>query len=762
MMNGRNVSGAYGRSTGVLIQTADADFRARSVRACLAVTAVMVVWLLLPTICSATLPDGRVYEEVSPANKNGNVVEPGWFGLAAESGNAVAFVGTGAMGTAYFSGIGDFVARRSPVGWTTSSATPRPLGAFSLLTESPLTLVLSSDFSRALFGAGASYVSSEPLADSQSVNLFLSENPAVEPIWLGQPTAEPPGFFPTPAVGQSTEVHDYLIAGGSPSLGTVYFTYSGTLIPQDASRTPNVGDGQAHRNTDAWGFYEWSQGVLKEGGILPNGTLSPFGAVPAAIAGGTNFSRRFSADPFVQAQALDNEVSTDGTRVFFMSPDPAASTATDSVECAKEGPCTDATPELYVRKTAPDGSKSTTLVSQSQLPGHEGEAAPNGLVKVPNAPRNRLDEGEPEGETYVYASPDGSQAFFASADQLTSAAPNDGTVKEYDFNVDTGELTYLPGVVGPIVVSSRGGSNFIFENTATNPDALDLWTSGAGGGQVTPITPLPAGPADIDGARATANGSVFVFRTDSSLPGGFNNGGGFMQVYRYESGTAPNLDCVSCPPIGITPSGDAQVSYDNAGTGNPPPRNGQNNNPMSTLDTRVISTDGSRVFFDTPDPLVTQDSNGTRDVYEWEKGKVFLISSGKGTEESYVLDSSASGDDVFFTTTLGLVPGDRDTGYDVYDARVPRTGDNPPSPAAPCQGDACQGSPSVSSLLGVPSSATFNGAGNITPSEVPVTGSGKKKPIKKLQPHHKKPKKKVKRHKATARRGHSTGQRRGR
>lgn len=699
---------------------------------------VCVAW---PALAGATLPDGRVYEEASPADKNGNVVKPGYFGLASEDGNAVVFVGTGGMGTAYFSGVADFVAKRSPAGWMTNSATPRPLGSFSLLTESPHTLVPSHDFSRFAFGAFASYVSSEPLEAKGSVNIFLSEDPAVEPAWLGQPAAEPPGFSPTPAPGGNSGDHDYLIVGGTPSLGTVYFTYSGTLIPQDASRTPNVGDGQADSETDPWGFYEWSGGVLSEAGALPDGTLSPFGAVPAAIAGTNNFHRKFGS-PQDQGQTLENEVSNDGTRAFFMSPDPVASTVTDRGGCETEGPCTNATPELYVRKMAPDGSKSTVLVSQSQLPGHEGEAAPHGPAKVPSATLNRSAEGDPVGESYVYASPDGLRAFFASTDFLTKQAEEEGIAgpKEYEFEVETGSLTYLPGVTGPVVVSSYDGSSFIFENTAGAE--LDLWRDTSDGGEVTKITPLPAGPRDIDGARASANGSVFVFRTDSPLSG-FNNGAGAtMQVYRYETATQ-HLDCVSCPPTGVTPSGDAQVSSDDAGTGafvNGGGENGGSNDPMSTLDARVISSDGSRVFFDTPDPLVLQDANGQRDVYEWENGQVFLISSGKSPEESRVVDSSATGSDVFFTTSLGLVQGDRDTGYDMYDARIPHPGDNPPPSAVPCQGDVCQGPPSVPSLLGSPASATFDGAGNVAaPESKPAV---KRKTVKKKPKHHKKQKRK--------------------
>ena len=90
------------------------------------------------------------------------------------------------------------------------------------------------------------------------------------------------------------------------------------------------------------------------------------------------------------------------------------------------------------------------------------------------------------------------------------------------------------------------------------------------------------------------------------------------------------------------------------------------------VDERGISADGDRIFFDTPTPLVPQDTNTElagdrrhrkqfepqgRDVYEWENGVVYLISGGKSPRDSYLLDNSENGDDVFFATTEGLVAG---------------------------------------------------------------------------------------------------------
>ena len=64
-----------------------------------------------------------------------------------------------------------------------------------------------------------------------------------------------------------------------------------------------------------------------------------------------------------------------------------------------------------------------------------------------------------QSEGYLYASPDGSRAFFESTDALTGAARQAeehglpaGDAKQYMFDTETGALTYLPGVAdAPLV-----------------------------------------------------------------------------------------------------------------------------------------------------------------------------------------------------------------------------------------------------------------------------------------------------------------------
>ncbi len=346
-----------------------------------------------------------------------------------------------------------------------------------------------------------------------------------------------------------------------------------------------------------------------------------------------------------------------------------------------------------------------------------------------------------QSASYVYATPDGKQAFFFSVDRLTGAAPSNEEPKMYDFDTETGTLTYLPGVDGSIAAVAPNGTDFIFEDKTESPQELKLWAGGPDGGSVRTIAQLPF-PAtatkteqihNIDNARASEDGSVFVFGTNAQIPASFNDGGGFWQMYRY-SVNGGELSCVSCPPHGQAPSGNAEASYADS------PESGFSA-AHSTINTRVMSSSGDRVFFDTPNALVPQATNGKRDVYEWENGTVYLISAGTSSENSYIMDSSANGNDVFFSTAAGLVPQDTDGAYDVYDARVPHPGDTPPSSAVPCEGSVCQGPASMPELLGAPASATFSGAGNLTPTATKQAGHSSTKHRKRKRHNRKRAKK---------------------
>src|SRR5262249_1889092 len=153
-----------------------------------------------------------------------------------------------------------------------------------------------------------------------------------------------------------------------------------------------------------------------------------------------------------------------------------------------------------------------------------------------------------------------------------------------------------------------------------------------------------------------------------------------------------------------------------------------------TVQQRVMLDDG-RLFFQSEDELLPQATNGRLNVYEYEPeglgqcaasgagGCLYLISTGGSSGDSYFTDVSADGRDVFFTTSEQLVPQDGDLATDMYDAR--EGGGFSAAVPPPCAGEACK--PAVTpapAIYGAPSSATFQGAGNI-PASVPVTQAKK-------------------------------------
>ena len=126
------------------------------------------------------------------------------------------------------------------------------------------------------------------------------------------------------------------------------------------------------------------------------------------------------------------------------------------------------------------------------------------------------------------------------------------------------------------------------------------------------------------GYRSTAttpDGHSFVFMSRANLTG--YDSGGLEEVFAYEA--VPNrLTCVSCNPSGEPPVPTELGSYG---------RGVSSFIPISKFPTyrpRVISADGSRVFFDSDQPLVPQDTNSWLSVYEWSAMVLELVTKAQG------------------------------------------------------------------------------------------------------------------------------------
>jgi hypothetical protein len=137
------------------------------------------------------------------------------------------------------------------------------------------------------------------------------------------------------------------------------------------------------------------------------------------------------------------------------------------------------------------------------------------------------------------------------------------------------------------------------------------------------------------------------------------------------------------------------------------------------------------LFFDSSDALVPHASDGRQNVYEYEDGHVSAISNVAGGEESFFLDASPSGEDVFFGSANKLLPQDTGDNVVVWDAR--QDGGFPfPVAAPPCTtAEACRAaSPPTPSVFGAPPSATFSGPGNVAPPPPAVVKKVTKKAAK--------------------------------
>jgi Tol biopolymer transport system component len=459
---------------------------------------------------------------------------------------------------------------------------------------------------------------------------------------------------------------------GGPTFAGISADDSHVIFESGAALTPGSTAG-SHNGFGTLNLYESAAGHTYQVNVLPNGHPD----VNATFGGGS----------------FGQVISRDGSRIVW----------TDlNTEVTPEDPTGET--RLFVRENA-DAASAKTVQADASVGG---------------------------GGEYLGASADGSLVLFAKAGDL------------YVYDVDTAATTDLAheaqfmGVVGFSDDGSRvyfvAGGVLASNQNANHEGAIEgepnLYV--ASGGLTTFIARLPGEDGDWRTsfkertAEVTPDGSHVVFMSRRSLTGYDNRGGcaaesgRCAEVFVYDAGTQ-QLSCASCNPDGQPPVAVANNINDNhvaervGGAFLPVPEP----SATGTYQPRWISDDGSRVFVDTAEPLVPQDTNRVQDVYEWERngagscsqsaGCIYLISGNLSHGEAFFIDASASGNDVFFTSRAELVPQDRGEAEAVYDARV---GGGFPEVSQACTGAGCQGVPPAPPAFATPSSATFNGTGN--------------------------------------------------
>jgi hypothetical protein len=318
------------------------------------------------------------------------------------------------------------------------------------------------------------------------------------------------------------------------------------------------------------------------------------------------------------------------------------------------------------------------------------------------------------------ASADGGQVFYVQAGDF--------------FSFDTATATTTPiastGDARPVNIATDGSRAYFVseseiggEGEAGQPN-LYLWTASSDStvfvatvspgdvsgepcltcwtiGPAAPRMNFVSGPG-TETSRSTPDGGVLAFVSHAKLTSYENEG--HAEIYRYEAATG-DVDCASCNSLG-PPTGDARLQ-----TFNPFFPVGP---PYAYLDVENLTTDGSEVFFETPEALVPRDTDGVVDVYEWREGAVSLISSGRSPSDNFLYGVTPNGSDVIFATNDVLLPRDRTGGSgSIYDARVGGGFAEPVTPA--CRADACQGQPAQAPTFAPPPSTAFTGRGNIHP-----------------------------------------------
>jgi hypothetical protein len=684
---------------------------------------------------SQTLPDNRGYELVSPAGSL-EVYDPDSEGLGEEDlqsnrpyrsaagGNAVTYAGeppssgeggNGSEGSPFGN---EYLAQRGPhadgSGWELTDMTPLARNVESRYEA------FSADLTTGIFY--------DPDGGGQLPPLSEDAPPACHVLYARDATGGFTSLFTSKDVQRSKFCgfeDEPISAGGNGGTASVP-AYSQQLFATAAALTPESieapGEGQ-------YNLYDSSAGQLSAVNVLAGQPE------PNAVFGGPTESPT-EAD-------LDNAISNDGSRVFWSAVERVGREDRPTTLYVRENPLsTDAgTTQLDLAETGASGPSGRGQFLAASADGSrvffsdcnrlvEGSTADDseGCEHITGFFENELvhtgndlyeyDFTKPAGHRLSDLTIDRTDPHGADVQGLVAASPNG----EYVYFVAEGVLAENQNHQGetahagqPNLYLIHAGSPPVFLATLS-PEDYDL--QGFGGALQPAGDWRPALAART--AEVTPDGRNLVFQSKESLTNYDNaTGEGLheIEVFLY-SADSGRITCVSCSPSGAHVVA-ARHSSPGRGTYVPISLN-------NTFMHRWVNEAGTDVFFDTAQPLVPQDTNGRVDVYEWERegagscpagvpsgGCIYLLSGGTSSDQSLLVDASASGSDAFFTTRGQLVPQDRDDRVDVYDARV--NGGFPETSRA-CTGTGCQGVPPASPSFATPPSVTFDGIGNYGPT----------------------------------------------
>lgn len=692
------------------------------------ISCAVMAFVAVPALA---LPEGRHYEMVSPPYKGGygvNSIEAVAMEGEAE-GDSVAFSSLGVFGgEPNGGGFLPYIARRSAAGWSVGPLAVSPAVATGAITD------LAPTLERSLYegSTGASSADAEFNDFEPEFLMHDISSPGAPFEVFGMPLKRLDGkrFQLAGEAGASADLCHVVFY---TSLGNVELE---PLLPEAEGNDSVLYELVAGDSVAGCGDEPPSLRLVAVGnGFKPDGEheLIDPQCVPTLGANDTTGGNAFNA------------VSADGSEIFFTTnanPDP-------KVECAVNKTTPDNPLVLYVRL---NGERTVQLSKPIAADCTSGPC---------------LASTTPQGfATFQGANEAGTRAFFTTTQSLVTGDTNSGndlylanigcpagepgceaskrevtSLVQVSHDANAGEAAEVQGVLtvapngGRVYFVARGvlgaGANAEGQSPVKGADNLYVYDAEAGveggisfiadlcsGGETSGEARDPRCPQGVHDAasdtdlwrvstekqvQTTANGHFLLFSTYAQLVAGDTDTA--KDVYRYDAQTG-RLDRVSIGEAGYDANGNNNAFNAEIHAIDQNAQQLQDDE----LPYRAISEDGSRIVFETADPLSPAAVNGLVNAYEWHEasgpgeGTVSLVSMGSDEEAVDHVVITPSGRDIFFLTVQGLVPQDGDGAVDLYDARLGEGFPPAPAPRKPCSGDACQGPLSNPAPLLVPGS----------------------------------------------------------
>jgi hypothetical protein len=730
-----------------------------------------------PASSSTALPDGRGWELVSPVAKQGvrlgAIQSNGGLIQAAAGGSGIAYYAPGSIvpepaGDRSFFAYNQYLSTRTGSGWATADLTTPHQGTVGAVPGN------SSEYK--LFSTDLSHAALEPFgatplspAAGERTPYLRSTSGSYQPLVTASNV--PPG---THFGGHELRPEEF-------EAGVEFITATPDLSHLLLESPSQLVAG--FQNEGQQNIYEWTAGTLTQVSLIPpggapvcGGDCVPVTASPASVG--------------VASHQVRNAISANGSRVvfrtgvsLFLRDIPGGETV--QLDAAEPG-CTGCgsgratfqyassnDSRVFFTDAEPLTEDSTAAPAKPDLYMCEIVVEAGHLAcALTDLTANSLRATEPANVhgAVIGGAEDGSSVYFVADGALTVG---EGAVQ--------GDCQLTEGSEG---ISGVGECNLYRYDAASSTLSLVAVLSGADYPDWNASGPAAENLREVT-ARVSPDGEWLAFMSERSLTGYDSrdvvSGEPDEEVFLDHSapGAAGDLICASCNPTGARPAGrrgpttvpPALVEASELWSGRWYAANVPGWTPITGVNALYQSrylSDSGRLFFNSSDALVPQDTDGTQDVYEYEPsavggcteaspsfavrngGCIGLISSGTSASESAFMDASESGDDVFFLTASRLTEKDEDAALDLYDARV-GGGESPAIKPVECSGDACQ-QPAVPPAHPTPGTLLVNG-----PENVKQCPKGKKlqkgKCVKKQQKKSKKGKKKSKKGKKKSKKG---------